>query len=127
MLKIKVLISGVVIQVAVFIFFVCVISLFAVGFGNIKSGMYILLLEIVSYVSVIISSFITARIAWEKGCVYGVIIATAFFVLRLLAAVLMSTELEIGAIVTKLFLLILSGFLSGALGVSGNKNKSYFT
>lgn len=127
MLKTKVLICGVAMQLVIFMIFMSLTSFVAINFGNIQSPSYILALEISSYVSVIVSGFLTARIAWERGSLYGIIIAVAFFVVRLITAFAMGSDMEVGVIFTKFVIIVLAGFLSGALGVSGSKDKKYFT
>ncbi len=126
MLKTKNLILCVVMQLVLFSLFFLLIVFTALRFGGVNSSNYILAMEISSYLSVMIAGFFGARIAWEKGGVYSLVMAGVWVVIRLGISLVMGNEFDFQSYIIKSLIILAVGFLSGVLGVAkGNRNYKF--
>lgn len=121
MIKVKALILGVVSQIVLFLVLMCLLAVAAGSFGNIKESGYLLVIEAISAVSVLAGAFLSARLAWERGAVYGVLVAFIWIILRVVFCMIMALPIEPISLVIKAAILLGLGVVGGALGI-GKRN-----
>lgn len=123
MLSIKKILIGIGVQVITFLFLFVLIVIAASKAGNVTNSGYILALEIASYVSVTLGAFTAARLAWERGLVYGLIISIFWIIVRIMTLIFLSEADVIISSPIKVLIILAIGLCAGAFGVTGRKNK----
>ena len=123
MFKIKYVIISVMMQLFLFSLFFMLISIVGVKYGGLENSKYILAMEMASYISVLVAGFFGARIAWDKGGIYALIMSSVWIVIRLLINFFMGNEIRIDSFIIKAIIILSLGLLSGALGVSKKNQK----
>lgn len=124
MLKIKNIIICVALQLITFLLLFILIVMIGERSGGLENSNYFLSLEISSYISVIIAGFFGARIAWDRGGLYALVMASFWVFVRLGITCYYESELNYQNVIIKSSIIILAGFLSGVMGVA-KKNTKY--
>ncbi len=118
MINLKASIIGVVIQLVLLVALISGETAMALRLGNFLADGYTLGLDIIFAVAVMVSSFISARIAWKKAYIYGSIMAVFGFLIRLIICLITGASITLLSALLKFALMYAFGFVSAALGVS---------
>ncbi|MEG1426844.1 MAG: TIGR04086 family membrane protein, partial [Oscillospiraceae bacterium] len=123
MFKLKLLILGVFLETGIFTGLLCLLAFLSKTLGDVRGSGYSLALELIACFSVFLGAFITARLAWEKGAIYGGITAAVFIILRVILSAIFTGSMEFSVVLIKSIILLGIGLVGGAMGIGVKKRK----
>ncbi|MFI3326051.1 MAG: DUF3792 family protein [Clostridia bacterium] len=125
MFKIKAIVIGLLFQIGLIAMLSALLAVAAVNFENVLSENYILFLEFIFTISAGVSSYISARIAWEKAVLYGVFLGVFAVILRIIISVIFMADFTFTSALIKFSILIALCVCCAMLGVTFKKKSKF--
>lgn len=115
-MKIKVLILGELICVSLFFVLICLMCSLIVNTGIINNEFIKITSDILVIITLVISSFITAKIGKERGTLYGIALGVVTYAIFIILSIIFSDTIDYINLITNFIIYISSGFIGGILG-----------